>query len=79
LAEVHSEIEPLAFNESFGWQFRGQVLPTNQLVTTEVEITSVEQRQGRQVVGLSARLWVDGLCIYEMPDFAATLSGNGYR
>jgi 3-hydroxymyristoyl/3-hydroxydecanoyl-(acyl carrier protein) dehydratase len=73
LAATHDEILPLAFGDPFGWRFRGQVVPTNREVTTEVEVVSVEERQGERLVRMRGQVWVDDLRIYEMPAFSASV------
>jgi 3-hydroxymyristoyl/3-hydroxydecanoyl-(acyl carrier protein) dehydratase len=55
------------------WKYRGQVQPTNRLIQVEAELLTVEH--GRDGVRLVAdcSLWVDGLKIYQAPDFCVRL------
>ena len=52
--------EPLALERSMKWKYRGQVVPTNKVITTTMEITEqgVDER-GVYVIG-NGSLWVDG-------------------
>ncbi|MDP2312429.1 MAG: hypothetical protein Q8P41_05950 [Pseudomonadota bacterium] len=52
--------EPIAIGRELKWKYRGQVVPKNKLIQTEVEITSVEG----DTVTCDAHLWVDGKRIY---------------
>ena len=53
------------------WRYRGQVVPTNNEVVTEVEALEVEIVDGESVtVTIFGTQWVDGLRIYEVPSFA---------
>jgi 1-acyl-sn-glycerol-3-phosphate acyltransferase len=63
LAEGADRFEPIAVGLPHSWKFRGQVVPTNRLVTVLLGLTRVE-RQERAAFG-DASLWVDGLRIYE--------------
>ena len=69
--------EAIATGKRIEWKYRGQVLPTNKQVMTEVEIISVE----RDEMGLVARawgaLWADGLRIYLLPEFAMRIVAGG--
>ncbi len=53
------------------WRYRGQVVPTNREVVTEVEALEVDVVEGESVtVTVFGTQWVDGLRIYEVPSFA---------
>lgn len=53
------------------WRYRGQVVPTNNEVVTEVEALEVDIVDGESVtVTIFGTQWVDGLRIYEVPSFA---------
>ncbi|MES2643266.1 MAG: beta-ketoacyl synthase N-terminal-like domain-containing protein [Myxococcota bacterium] len=52
--------EPIAIGSELKWKYRGQVVPRNKLIQTEVEITKVEG----DTVTCDAHLWVDGKRIY---------------
>ncbi|MDP2307584.1 MAG: beta-ketoacyl synthase N-terminal-like domain-containing protein [Pseudomonadota bacterium] len=52
--------EPIAIGSELKWKYRGQVVPRNKLIQTEVEITKVDG----DTVTCDAHLWVDGKRIY---------------
>jgi 3-hydroxymyristoyl/3-hydroxydecanoyl-(acyl carrier protein) dehydratase len=53
------------------WRYRGQVVPLNDRVVTEVEALEVEVVDGESVtLTVYGTQWVDGLRIYEVPSFA---------
>lgn len=53
------------------WRYRGQVVPTNDEVVTEIEALEVEIVEGESVtLQVFGTQWVDGLRIYEVPSFA---------
>jgi 3-hydroxymyristoyl/3-hydroxydecanoyl-(acyl carrier protein) dehydratase/1-acyl-sn-glycerol-3-phosphate acyltransferase len=65
--------EAIALDEALVWKYRGQVLPTNKQVTTELELTRVE-RDGRGVMAVArGSLWVDGLRIYEVENLTVRI------
>ena len=47
------------------WKYRGQVVPENQRVVVDLEITEVREGVGMRIVVAEASLWVDGKRIYE--------------
>ncbi|MEW5848463.1 MAG: beta-ketoacyl synthase N-terminal-like domain-containing protein [Myxococcota bacterium] len=60
----NARFEPLALGRAVTWKYRGQVVPTNRCITTEVELTEVgEDARGRYAMA-EASLWVDGKRIY---------------
>jgi acyl transferase domain-containing protein/3-hydroxymyristoyl/3-hydroxydecanoyl-(acyl carrier protein) dehydratase len=53
------------------WRYRGQVVPLNDEVVTEVEALEVDIVEGESVtLTVFGTQWVDGLRIYEVPSFA---------
>ena len=50
------------------WSYRGQVLPTQKQMTTQLEITKIDAQ--RRILHGDGLLAVDGLVIYRMTDFA---------
>ena len=61
-----------------GWRYRGQVVPTNDEVVTEVEVVEVEVVDGESVtLTVYGTQWVDGLRIYEVPSFAIRVRERG--
>ena len=65
--------EPVVVGREFQWKYRGQVRPSNTLVTVEVEITALERDPAGPCVMGDGRLWADGLCIYEAPGLGVRL------
>ena len=60
------------------WRYRGQVVPLNKEVVTEVEALEVEIVEGESVtLTLYGTQWVDGLRIYEVPSFAIRVRSGG--
>jgi hypothetical protein len=53
------------------WLYRGQVIPTNSLVTVEAWITGVDEAE-RLLIG-DGFLSVDGRLIYRMNDFTVRM------
>jgi 3-hydroxymyristoyl/3-hydroxydecanoyl-(acyl carrier protein) dehydratase len=54
------------------WTYRGQVTPTNRIVTVEAAITHVQEGK-RPAVTAMGYLHVDGLIIYKMENFGICL------
>ncbi len=70
-ADLHKpRFEPVANAEAMTWKYRGQVVPENRLVQSEVRITEVKREAGAVVAIAEAHLWVDGKKIYTMPRVA---------
>ena len=60
------------------WRYRGQVVPTNDEVVTEVEALEVDIVGGESVtLTVYGTQWVDGLRIYEVPSFAIRVRARG--
>ncbi|MEM1344368.1 MAG: beta-ketoacyl synthase, partial [Pseudomonadota bacterium] len=74
--------EAPALGEPLSWRYRGQVVPTNRQVTSEIEILAIETvrdsdgRLERLIRGRGA-LWVDGLKIYAVEDCALRIHAGG--
>ena len=69
LADTLAEpsFEPAAVGEQMTWKYRGQVLPTNTIVTTTIEITRAEGGVGGEAMVIcDGSLWVDGVRIYDV-------------
>ncbi len=69
--------EPLALGEALTWKYRGQVVPENKLVTTEIEITRIHRDERGALAVASAWLWVDGMCIYQATHLAMRIVDDG--
>ncbi len=65
-AELRSpRFEAIASGESMTWKYRGQVVPSNRVISTTLEITEVLREPGKITAFADASLWVDGKRIYE--------------
>ena len=64
--------EPIAVGRKHKWFYRGQVVPTDERVTVEAWVTSIEEGEA-PVITAAGFLHVDGRTIYEMRDFALRL------
>jgi 3-hydroxymyristoyl/3-hydroxydecanoyl-(acyl carrier protein) dehydratase len=59
--------QAVALNESHEWLYRGQVIPSNHLVTIEAVVTAVDE--AAQLLTAEGFLAVDGRVIYGMKKF----------
>jgi 3-hydroxymyristoyl/3-hydroxydecanoyl-(acyl carrier protein) dehydratase/malonyl CoA-acyl carrier protein transacylase/1-acyl-sn-glycerol-3-phosphate acyltransferase len=60
----HPRFEPLMLGQPVTWKYRGQVVPKNKVISSELQITEVgEDAQGRFALA-EGWLWVDGKRIY---------------
>ncbi len=64
--------QTIANNEKHSWIYRGQILPTDQKVTIEAVITEIND--ARHLIRADGFLTVDGRVIYQMKDFAITMT-----
>ena len=61
---ANARFEPLMLEKPVTWKYRGQVVPKNKVITSEIQITEVgEDAQGRFAIA-EGWLWVDGKRIY---------------
>jgi 3-hydroxymyristoyl/3-hydroxydecanoyl-(acyl carrier protein) dehydratase len=67
LPDAH--FEPVALDSPLKWTYRGQVVPTDRLITVELEILEVRDR----TVVATGWLWVDGRRIYRIERFGARM------
>jgi acyl transferase domain-containing protein/3-hydroxymyristoyl/3-hydroxydecanoyl-(acyl carrier protein) dehydratase/1-acyl-sn-glycerol-3-phosphate acyltransferase len=70
--------EPITIGERSVWHYRGQVTPDRDRVTVEFEVAErVRDARSVAIIGM-ARLWVDGLQIYQVPRIGMRLvEGDG--
>ena len=62
---ANPRFEPLMLGKPITWKYRGQVVPKNKVITSEVQIVEVgEDAQGRFAIA-EGWLWVDGKRIYQ--------------
>ncbi len=62
--------QAIALDQALVWKYRGQVVPTNREVITELEITQIERQPSGVLAVAKGSLWVDGLRIYEVENLA---------
>lgn len=62
---LNPQFEPLALDCPLTWKYRGQVIPTNKIINTVIDITSSEKNERGALTIANASLWVDGKRIYE--------------
>jgi 3-hydroxymyristoyl/3-hydroxydecanoyl-(acyl carrier protein) dehydratase len=60
-------------NRSHRWKYRGQIVPENRRVIVDAFITRIDDGPDPEIYA-DGRLWVDGLCIYKMENFALRLA-----
>ncbi len=65
--DEHSIFETVALGQEQRWNYRGQIVPTNQLVQIEAVITSVDA--AGHLLKANGFLSVDGRTIYQLHDF----------
>ena len=57
----------------FQWKYRGQILPTNQMMKLEVTPTGVQELGDRLILTANASLWADSVRIYEVKQAAIAI------
>ena len=57
--------EPIALNEPMTWKYRGQVVPKNDTIFSDMDIVSVNREEDAVTVIAEGFLWVDELRIYQ--------------
>jgi len=66
---VQPRFEPLALGRPITWKYRGQVVPTNRVISSTVDILEVGRDAAGPFAIANASLWVDGRRIYEASGF----------
>ena len=61
------EFENVALDRSHTWLYRGQVIPTDRVVTVEAAVTSVDPAE--RILTANGTLSIDGRTIHQMKDF----------
>jgi 3-hydroxymyristoyl/3-hydroxydecanoyl-(acyl carrier protein) dehydratase len=65
------EFEPIGLGDEHRWVYRGQIIPSDRLVTTQAVVTAVDDV--RRWVKADGFLSVDGRVIYQMTDFTVRM------
>jgi 3-hydroxymyristoyl/3-hydroxydecanoyl-(acyl carrier protein) dehydratase len=66
--------ETVALGEHQSWNYRGQIIPSNDQVIVEAVVTKVDEEQ--KLLFADGFLKVDGKIIYQMKDFSIRLKAN---
>jgi acyl transferase domain-containing protein/3-hydroxymyristoyl/3-hydroxydecanoyl-(acyl carrier protein) dehydratase len=66
--DAQSVLETIAIGEKHSWNYRGQIIPSNDKVTVEAVVTSVDDEE--KLLKADGFLSVDGKVIYQMKDFS---------
>ena len=75
-----ARFEPIAIGRTHEWKYRGQVVPTNELITTTMDIVAVgRDEEGAAYALADASLWVDGKRIYEAKRIGMRIVSGGAR
>lgn len=69
--------ETLATNEAMTWKYRGQVIPTNSVISSTLEITEISREENSVIAKAEASLWVDGKRIYEASNLGMRIVSGG--
>lgn len=56
--------QPIGLGRPLTWKYRGQVVPSNRVVTLELELLEVGEEAGGRYALADGWLWVDGVRIY---------------
>ena len=63
--------EPITLNHEHHWMYRGQIIPTNHIVTVDAVITAIDD--ATKTIIADGYLQVDGKVIYQMKSFSITV------
>ena len=72
---ANTVLETIAHGEQHRWNYRGQIIPSNDKVLVEAVVTSVDDEQ--RLLKADGYLSVDGKVIYQMKDFSLRLWPDG--
>lgn len=61
--------EVIQLDEVIAWKYRGQVVPKNKLITSELEVLKIGRDERGPFARAQGWLWVDGKRIYHFADF----------
>ena len=74
---ANPRFEPLALDAPLKWKYRGQVVPSNSVISTTMEIIEVGADERGPFAFATASLWVDGKRIYEAERLGMRIVGGG--
>lgn len=70
-AKSTSRFETIALQQKQSWNYRGQIVPSNNQVQVEAVVTSIDDEQ--KLLVANGYLSVDGKVIYQLTDFSLRL------
>jgi acyl transferase domain-containing protein/3-hydroxymyristoyl/3-hydroxydecanoyl-(acyl carrier protein) dehydratase/1-acyl-sn-glycerol-3-phosphate acyltransferase len=73
----NARFEPVALDKPTIWKYRGQVVPTNKRITSEIEIIEVGEDARGRFATADASLWVDGKRIYQARQLSMRIVPGG--
>jgi len=76
---ANPRFEPVAVGRPATWKYRGQVVPKNKRITTEIAILEVGNDGGIPFAVAEGSLWVDGKRIYHTRQLAMRIVPGGLR
>ena len=74
-APPDTRLEAVAVGQPHEWVYRGQVIPTNQVMTVEAVVTAADDQ--RKLLRVDGFLLVDGRVIYAMKNFTVCQTRGG--
>jgi acyl transferase domain-containing protein/3-hydroxymyristoyl/3-hydroxydecanoyl-(acyl carrier protein) dehydratase/1-acyl-sn-glycerol-3-phosphate acyltransferase len=69
--------EPIMLGKPITWKYRGQVVPKNKKIGSEIEITAIGEDEHGVFALCDGYLWVDGKRIYAAKDLGMRIRGDG--
>jgi len=79
-AEIENgRFEPVMTGKPVTWKYRGQVVPKNKLITSEVELTEVGVDDKGAYAIADCALWVDGKKIYHAKNLGMRVVNDGVK
>ncbi len=72
---AESLFETMALGEKHRWNYRGQIIPSNDQVVVEAVVTAIDD--DKKLLTANGLLSVDGKVIYQMKDFSIRLKPEG--
>jgi 3-hydroxymyristoyl/3-hydroxydecanoyl-(acyl carrier protein) dehydratase len=72
--DAESVFEAVALGEKHSWNYRGQIIPSNDQVVVEAVVTAIDDEQ--KLLKADGILSVDGKVIYQMKDFTIRVNGS---
>lgn len=70
-----ARFEPVALHTAITWRYRGQIVPTNSQITSQVEITRIARDDDAILAVADGSLWVDGKRIYAATNLGMRITG----